>query len=183
LRNLWSLDPAEAVVACELQKRKLHVFFPAKDVGIDMIVIKDVLKENRKAVAIQVKGSRYFDWKDEFGGYGGWFKLSRRKMERDIEIVDFYVFVLFHSKPSKTGYEKFERDFFIIPANDFNERIIHYYRGGDMVNMYLRVFEYQGEKKIIDYRGITKKNREKSLSDSWRDYSTYVNNWEKLVES
>jgi len=181
VRNIWSLNPAEAVVAWELQKRGLHVFFPAKDVGIDLLIIKDLSEKNRRAVAIQVKGSRFWDWKDELGGYGGWFKLSRRKMEKNLKIIDFYVFVLFHTKSSKTGYEKFERDFFIIPAKDLNERINYYYTGGDMVNMYLRVFEYQGKKRIIDYRGIAKKNREKLLNDPWRDYSTYMNAWEKLI--
>jgi len=175
------LDAAEAVVAWELQKRGLYVFFPAKDVGIDLLVVKNLTE--KKPLSIQVKGSRFWEWPDEMGGYGGWFKLSRRKMDQDVRFIDFYILVLFHTKPSKTGYEKFERDFFIIPASELKERINHYYKGGDMLNMYLRVFRYQKMKKIIDYRGITKKNRKELLDDPWRNYSGYMNKWEKLLES
>jgi hypothetical protein len=59
VKNIWSLNPAEAVVALELQKRGSHIFFPAKDVGIDLLVIKDLSEKNRRAVTIQVKSSRF----------------------------------------------------------------------------------------------------------------------------
>ena len=179
IKNLWALTPSEAIVAWELRKRGFHVFFPVKDVGIDLLIIKDLNKEARKVITVQVKGSRFYEWNDDLGGYGGWFQLNREKMERDLNIVDFYIFVLFHTKPSKTGYERFERDFFIIPVKELRERIEHYYKGGDKVNIYLRIFRYEGKTMVVDYRGISKKRREEMLSSPLRDYS-HLKNWEKL---
>jgi len=96
-----------------------------------------------------------------------------------LNIVDFYIFVLFHTKPSKTGYERFERDFFIIPVKELRERIEHYYKGGDKMNIYLRIFRYKGKTMVVDYRGISKKRGEEMLSNPLRDYS-HLKNWEKL---
>jgi len=180
VKNFWALTPSEAIVAWELQQRGFHVFFPTKDVGVDLMVLQELNKARRRPITIQVKGSRFWNWKDALGGYGGWFKFSRDKLRKDLKIVDFYIFVLFHTKPSKTGYEKFGRDFFIIPTEELDEKIEHYHKGGDMVNIYLRIFKYKEEQKVIDYRGVSKKNCEEALSDPWRDYSSYLNRWEKL---
>ena len=46
------------------------------------MIIKDLNKESRKVITVQVKGSRFYEWNDDLGGYGEWFQLNREKMER-----------------------------------------------------------------------------------------------------
>ena len=54
IRNLWSLEPGECIVAEELIKRlKCDVYFPIRDVGIDLLAVKGA-----KHIGIQVKESR-----------------------------------------------------------------------------------------------------------------------------
>ena len=53
VRNIWSLEPGECIVAEEIMKRlKYEVFFPLRDIGIDLLVVK-----SNKHVGIQVKES------------------------------------------------------------------------------------------------------------------------------
>ena len=40
LRNLWSLEPKNVVVAEEIMKN-YEAYFPARDVSLDLLVVKD----------------------------------------------------------------------------------------------------------------------------------------------
>ena len=178
IRNFWSLTPGEAVVAWEAQNKGFHVFFPVKDIGIDLILIKkdEIEDKNRKPITIQVKGSRFWEWKYGSGGYGGWFKFSYKKLINKKDLIDYYVFVLFHAELKK-GSERFKREFFIIPTRDLISRLSKYHKGGDMVNMYLGIINYKGETKAVDLRGVSKKTFHRDMSDPNRDYTRYWNNW------
>lgn len=57
IRNIWSLEPAECIVAEELTNRLrgCQVFFPLHDVGVDLLVVK-----GEKHLSLQVKESRYY---------------------------------------------------------------------------------------------------------------------------
>ena len=184
VKNLWSLTPGEAVVAWEAKKHGFHVFFPIKDIGVDLIFFKEEelkKKGDRRAITVQVKSSRFWeDWKDGFGGYGGWFKLSYKKLSGQLNLVDFYIFVLFHSAVKKGGGERFERKFFIISSQELIDKISKYHKGGDMINMYLRIFDYNGKEMVVDFRGISKKNLNKEINNPYRDYKKYLNNWSLL---
>ena len=70
---------------------------------------------------------------------------------------------------------KFEREFFIIPSQDLIDKISKYHRGGDMVNMYLRIFNYNNERKVIDSHEISKKNLVKEINNPYRDYEKNLN--------
>ena len=64
VKNFWALTPSEAIVAWELQQRGFHVFFPTKDVGVDLMVLQELNKARRRPITIQVKDylfSVYFD--------------------------------------------------------------------------------------------------------------------------
>lgn len=56
IRNVWSLEPGECIVAEEIMERlKCEVYFPVRDVGLDLLIVK-----GDKHVGIQVKESRYY---------------------------------------------------------------------------------------------------------------------------
>lgn len=54
IRNMWSLEPGECLTAEKLAKIG-EVFFPLRDVGVDLLVVK-----GGKHVRLQVKESRYY---------------------------------------------------------------------------------------------------------------------------
>jgi hypothetical protein len=101
IRNLWSLECGEVVTAEALLKnvKGCEVYFPVRDVGIDLLVVK-----GKKHVSIQVKESRYYPQRIS------WHVIFRKKF-RDKERVDFYVFLTYFPK-----YREFENKFIIVPA-------------------------------------------------------------------
>lgn len=107
IRNLWSLECGEVITAEALLKniKDCEVYFPVKDVGIDLLVVKD-----KKPVSIQVKESRYYQRKHS------WHMISSNKFVRDEERVDFYVFLTYLPKYGKHKMSKFENQFIIVPT-------------------------------------------------------------------
>lgn len=77
--NIWSLQPGECLTAEEIMKETgCDVFFPLKDVGIDLVVVKD-----REHVGVQVKESRYYHsrtWKSGHIGHS-WHDSRRLQLE------------------------------------------------------------------------------------------------------
>lgn len=77
IRNMWSLEPGEAVTAEALLRNltDCDVYFPLRDTGIDLLVAK-----GKKHVAIQVKESRYFTKRVLRGSLGhSWHQLKKEK--------------------------------------------------------------------------------------------------------
>ncbi len=105
IRNLWSLECGEVITAEALLKniKDCEVYFPVRDVGIDLLVVKD-----KKPVSIQVKESRYYQRKHS------WHCISRKKFSSK-EIIDFYVFLTYLPKYGKHKMKKFENKFLIFP--------------------------------------------------------------------
>ena len=68
VRNLWSLEPGECIVAEEILNKikDVEVFFPLRDVGVDLLVVK-----GKRHVGIQVKESRYYFSKTWKSGHIG----------------------------------------------------------------------------------------------------------------
>ena len=94
LKNFYSLEPGEALVVSELRRaiprsnaRDVEVFLPAKDVGVDIVLVNLV---NKKSVSIQVKESVLYPRSKRF-----WFTIDEKKINAGSRIVDFYVFVLY----------------------------------------------------------------------------------------
>ena len=93
VRNVWSLEPGECIVAEQIMERlKCDVYFPMRDVGVDLLVIK-----NDKHVGIQVKESRYYigrTWKSGHVGHS-WHQVKKAKFLKNRGIVDFYIFLTY----------------------------------------------------------------------------------------
>ena len=63
IKNFWSLEPGECIVAEELNKRlnDCQIFFPLHDTGTDLLITK-----GKKHIGIQVKESRSYKNRTEF---------------------------------------------------------------------------------------------------------------------
>jgi len=176
LRNLWSLDPSELLVAEELGKqfRDSELCFPLKDRGVDLILVRHLPENLRKAISFQVKGSRTWETPDE--GCGGWHKLSRQKLLKDSQKLDYYVFVFFQLKEGKRTL-RVEPRFLIIPTQDLLKRIGEYKgREGEMLNFQ---FNISKDGRVYDWRGL---RRGEGKEEEARNYSSYLDNWTQISE-
>lgn len=171
VRNLWSLEPGECIVAEEiLDKLKgVEVFFPVHDVGVDLLVVK-----GPKHVGIQVKESRYYTsrtWKSGHVGHS-WHQLKRLKFERSRGKIDFYVFltylpILAEHKVSSFGYK-----FLIVSSSELERRIVVKDAGKKAI--YSFCFHFQ-DKNVWD-ESVTA-----TLDEPLTEYSQFLNAWD-LIE-
>ena len=113
VKNFWSLNVDEAIVADKLQNefKKLNweVFFPLRSQLKDIDLLLVNLK-NKKALTIQVKGSRtYLPQKREvvrFGdGQAAWFTVPRKKIFETNYSVDCFIFLIHLEKTGTTKRE------------------------------------------------------------------------------
>jgi len=90
VRNIWSLQPGECITAEEImRKTKCEVFFPLRDIGVDLLVVK-----GQRHVGVQVKESRYYSgrtWKSGHKGHS-WHQIRKKRFLRNKDKVDFYVY-------------------------------------------------------------------------------------------
>lgn len=119
VRNIWSLEPGECIVAEEIMKRlKCDVYFPVRDVGLDLLVVK-----GGKHVGIQVKESRYYlgyRWKSGHVGHS-WHQIKREKFLKDRDKVDFYVFLTYLPLIGEHKLSHFETKFLIVPSAELEK--------------------------------------------------------------
>jgi hypothetical protein len=170
VRNLWSLEPGECIVAEELliKLTDVEVFFPVHDVGVDLLVVR-----GEKHVGIQVKESRYYigrAWKSGHVGHS-WHQLKRLKFERNKGKIDFYVFltylpILAEHKVSSFGYK-----FLIVPSSELERRMVVKDAGKKAI--YSFCFHFQ-DKNVWDERVTT------TLDNPLTDYSQFLNAWDLM---
>ena len=154
IRNLWSLECGEVITAEALLKniKGCEVYFPVKDVGIDLLVVK-----GKKHVSIQVKESRYYPRNIS------WHMVFRNKFDRDRKRVDFYVFLTYLPKYGKHKLSKFENKFIIVPTSALARLIKE--KKVDKRGRYSFYFNFKGN-------GVTEKRDETPT-----DYSEYLDRW------
>ena len=160
IRNFYSLECGEVLTAETLIERleDVEVYFPLHDVGIDLLVVK-----GKKFVSIQVKESRYFTKRKYKGTIGhSWHQIHKRKFIRDIEKVDFYVFLTFYPIVGEHKLSSFENKYLIVPTLDLEKLIKNKSSGSRKI--YSFYFRFEGA-KVIEKRDII------------TDYSKYLNNW------
>src|SRR3990170_1595691 len=97
LRNMWSLNPDEAIVSDKLRKalKNYEVFFPVNSQLKDIdLIVHDM--NNHTTKRVQVKSSR--SWKS----YGEEYSGHRVPIEKiDPKKVDFFIFSCYFAKISK----------------------------------------------------------------------------------
>jgi len=121
IRNMWSLEPGECIVAEELLKNNgYEVYFPVHDVGVDLLVVK-----GSRHVGIQVKESRYYISRTWNSGHTGhsWHQIKKEKFLKGAGKVDFYVFLTYLPLPGEHKISLFKNKFLVVPSTEIEKRM------------------------------------------------------------
>ena len=168
VRNLWSLEPGECIVAEEIldKIKEAEVFFPVHDVGVDLLVVR-----GRKHVGIQVKESRYYKsrtWKSGHVGHS-WHQVKKIKFERSKDKVNFYVFLTYLPIQSEHKVSSFGYKFLIVPSSELEKRTT--VKDAGKRSIYSFCFHFQ-DKNVWDERVTA------TLENPLTDYSRFLNAWD-----
>lgn len=176
VRNLWSLEPGECIVAEEILERLkgCEVYFPIHDVGVDLLVVK-----SDKHVGIQVKESRYYArriWKSGHVGHS-WHQIKKEKFLK--RKADFYVFLTYLPVVGEHKISRFENKFLIVPSAELEKRMTVKGAGKKETYSFCFHFGYGIEDgKAWDERV---KGGVSTLENPLADYSEFLDAW-RLVE-
>jgi hypothetical protein len=180
LKPIFTVHAGEFLVGCEIEKKNLKVWIPAKDTGIDLLVSN---KNNTKTVSLQVKLSRDYlvtnkNKKDAvFLGElraSGWWTPNREKIEKSV--AQYWVFVLVRA-------DNRSPDFIIIKPKDLLQRLkkIH---GNTVKKFHIYFCVTRGIKqkeKCYEIRDLNPEDKLKiaknEFNDDSRDFTAYLNNW------
>lgn len=165
MKNLWSLQVGEVVVAEELSKRlpkNYQVFIPLNNQLRDIDLILSNL-DKKNYVTIQVKESREYT----LGEANGWFTVSEDKLIKSKIDVDYYVFLLYTARQTKTKYEN-HTEFIIVPSKILKERS----KQKKSVKGRFHYYFHIKDGKAFEVRESKKEPV---------DYSKYLNNFDQLM--
>lgn len=161
MKNLWSLQVGEVIVAEEIKNRlpkTYQVFIPLNNQLKDIDLIISNLK-TKTFKTIQVKESREY----KLGKANGWFTVSEDKLKEASNEVDFYIFLIYTARPTKTKFEN-RTEFIIVPSKVLIERS----KEKKAVKKRIHYYFHIKDKTVVEVRGCKK------------DYSKYLNNFEQL---
>lgn len=178
MRPLFTVHAGEYLVGVHLQEKKLNVWIPAKDTGVDLLVTD---RDNCQAVSLQVKYGKDFlylkpSWRKAMRCQS-WFTLDRVKLEKSP--AEFWVFVL-------PGFESKKPDFVVIPKAELQRRMTEIpSHDGAKLQTYLcstkskRCWETRGL-KISTMNQIV----DGTYEDPIRDFTAYLNEngWAAVTE-
>jgi len=119
MKPLFSVHAGEYLVGSHIERqfRRVNVWVPTKDTGIDLLVTD---RSNRRSVSLQVKFSKDFlvtSMGPEFQTRlqaCGWWTLDRDKLKRST--ADYWVFVL-------QGFARRSVDFVLFPPRELLKRL------------------------------------------------------------
>jgi len=122
IKNLWSLQIDEAIVANEIKerlKKDCEVFSPINSQlrDIDLLVYNP---KTGKTKSVQVKGSRSFDW--DVNEQRSWHIVKRDSIFKPKNKVDFFIFVWHIVHETKTK-RSMKQAYLVIPINDFKKKL------------------------------------------------------------
>ncbi len=160
LKNFYSLEAGEALVVSELRRaiprsnvRDVEVFLPAKDVGVDVLLVNLVTK---RSVSIQVKESVLYRRSRRF-----WFTIDEKKINMGRRIVDFYVFVLYDMIEG-SGRLSLQPRYVIVSEEAFEGRLGKKKLSGGKYHFYFRL----EDNKVVEERDLRIAYPEDCL-DNW----------------
>ena len=111
VRNIWSLQPGECITAEEIMKKtKCEVFFPLRDIGVDLLIVK-----GKRHVGVQVKKSRH-------KGHS-WHQIRKNRFLRNKDKVDFYVFLTYYPFVGEHKISSFQNKFLVVPTIELERRM------------------------------------------------------------
>jgi len=128
IKNFWSLNVDEAIVADKLQNdlklKGYELFFPLRPQlkNIDLLLVK---LKTKKTYAIQVKGSRtYKPQKREVNRFGEgqscWIRIERKNIFEPTNPVDFFIFLI-HLEVDGRTKRQIESYYVVISTDEFKE--------------------------------------------------------------
>jgi hypothetical protein len=172
MRPLFTIHAGEFLVGSEIERkfRRVNVWLPTKDTGIDLLVSDST---NSETVSLQVKFSRDYlathvkevALQRELRAFG-WWTPTRKQIEKSS--AHYWVFVLF-------GFENRRADFVIIKPDD--EKAAEKFQSYLWVTKHGRCYETRGlkrsDKLLIAGRKFT---------NAARDFTGYLNNWTPIKE-
>lgn len=188
IKNLWSLDIDEAVVADRLNKyfietkeKAFQVFFPINSQlkGMDLIIYNI---ETRKTITVQVKGSRSYLSKNGLEEYS-WHQVKSDDI--DPKKSQFFIFVTYYTKNTETKLS-IEPSFMVIPTAKLLEIVTKHKKVQKSVKdkkskksgTYHFSFNLSNDKYFADYRDFKQHVNE----DDGIDFSKYYNNFKSLIK-
>jgi len=161
LKNFYSFEPGEALVVSELRRvipksnaRDVEVFLPAKDVGVDVVLVNLV---NKKSVSIQVKESVLYPKSRHF-----WFTIDEKKINVGKRIVDFYVFVLYDMIQLSGKFSVHPR-YVIVSEETFEGLLVKKKLARGKYDFYFRL---QDDGSVVEERDFTIRYPDNCL-DNW----------------
>ena len=169
VRNIWSLEPAECILSEKLAEQGFDVYFPLRDVGVDLLIVK-----GEKHVGIQVKESRYYigrTWKSGHVGHS-WHQIREKKLMESK--ADFYVFLTYLPFYGEHKVSSFQNKFLIVPKHELEKRVKIKDAGKKKVFSFCFHFE---EKRVWDERVTVSTENELS------DYSQFLEAWNLIKEA
>jgi hypothetical protein len=168
VKNYWSFEPGETIVAEELMKQcpDYDFYFPLKDTGIDILGVHKITK---KVLQFQVKESRYYE-----KGPHSWHQESVKNFEENSHRCDYYIFVTYiptHLFP-KQEKVSFKTEFIIVPMKELLRRVQKKTPNkADKHNFYFRYYFETG--KVLEIRQKGKVwDKDKDF-----EYTQFKNNW------
>lgn len=180
MKPLFTIHAGEFVAGDYIERtfRRVNVWVPTKDTGVDLLVSD---RKNKKVLSLQVKFSRDFLATHMAAVFQkplracGWWTLNRQKVAASP--ADYWVFVL-------VGFARRSTDFVIITPAELLRRLDAIHHGKPKIfQTYLWVTEKDNCWEARDLRRPDQvliaqgqyKNEERDLKD-------YLNNWKPIKE-
>lgn len=179
MKPLFTIHAGEFVVGDYIERmfRRVNVWVPAKDTGVDLLVSDG---QNKKVVSLQVKFSRDFlathmpvVFQKPLRACG-WWSLNRQKIAASR--AEYWIFVL-------VGFARRSTDFVIIKPAELLRRLDAIHGKPKMVQSYLWVTE---KRRCWEARGLRRPDQlsiaQGQFENDERDFTAYLNNWEPIKE-
>ena len=179
MKPLFTVHAGEFVAGDYIERtfRRVNVWVPAKDTGVDLLVSD---ANNKNVVSLQVKFSRDFLATHMAAVFQkplracGWWSLNRRKIGRSP--ADYWVFVL-------VGFARRSTDFVIIKPGELLKRFDTIHGKPKTIQSYLWVTE---KRRCWETRGLKRSEQlliaQGQFNNAERDFTPYLNNWQPIKE-
>ena len=168
LRNMWSLNPGEVLVAEEILKNvpRCELYFPVHDVGIDLLVVK-----GKQYCGIQVKESRYFPGRSQSIREHSWHQVKGKNLNPDApsnrKMPDIFVFLTYLPNYEPTKISSFRQSYIIIPLENLRTKM-----GAKRPSRGVYSFYFCFEGKQVS-----------EIRDGPEDYSEFLDNWDLVDQA
>jgi hypothetical protein len=179
MKSLFTIHAGEFLAGDYIERtfRRVNLWVPTKDTGVDLLVSG----KNKKILSLQVKSSRDYLATNLAAVFQkplrsfGWFKLDRQRIADPT--ADYWIFVL-------VGFERRTTDFVIIRRAELLRRLdaIH----GEK-KRFCQIYLWITEKhKCWETRGLINADQlliaQGKFKEEERDFSDYLNNWGPIKE-